>query len=189
MKSQLRYPDLYRGELVRLAAMDPEKDAEAFARWSHDSEYRRLLDSDPARPERAAPIRADIEKRAERGDNNGFGVHTLADDTLIGFVGLWVASWASAEAFVGIGLGDRAYWGRGYGSDAMRLALRFAFDELNLRRVSLEAFAYNTRAIRSYEKVGFRLEGTQGEWARRDGRRWDVVSMGILREEWERASV
>jgi RimJ/RimL family protein N-acetyltransferase len=189
MYSQLRHADLYRGRLVRLAALDPEKDAEAIARWSHDSQYLRLLDSDPARPATAKAIRADMEKRAERGDSNAFGIHTLAEDKFIGFVGLWVVNWASAEAFVGIGLGERDYWGKGYGTDAMRLALRFAFDELNLQRVSLDAFAYNARAIRSYEKAGFRLEGTKRETTRRDGRRYDDVNMGVLREEWERARV
>jgi RimJ/RimL family protein N-acetyltransferase len=82
---------------------------------------------------------------------------------------------------VGIGLGDRNYWGRGYGTEAMRLVVNYAFAELNLARVGLEAFAYNTRAVRSYEKVGFSLEGRQREQMRRDGRRLDVVRMGILR--------
>jgi RimJ/RimL family protein N-acetyltransferase len=184
MNSQLRYGNLLLGRLVRLAALDPDKDPEIIARWSFDAEYRRLLDSDPARPERAAPIKAELEKRAERENSFGFGIHTVPEDRLIGFVNLWIASWASAEAFVGIGIGERAYWGKGYGTDAMQLALRFAFSELNLERVSLEAFANNTRAIRSYEKAGFWLEGVQREWVRRDGQRGDVVSMGVLREEW-----
>jgi RimJ/RimL family protein N-acetyltransferase len=127
MTSLLRYPNLLRGRLVRLAALDADKDPEVIARWSFDAEYRRLLDSDPARPERAAPVKAMLEKQAERENGYGFGIHTLADDRLIGFVGLWIANWASAEASVGIGIGERAYWGKGYGSDAMRLALRFAF--------------------------------------------------------------
>jgi len=185
MASQPLYPNLLQGRLVRLAALDPDKDVETIAGWSYDAEYRRLLDSDPARPERAAPIKADLERRAERDNSAGFAIRALDGDKLIGFVNLWIANWASGEAFVGIGIGERAYWGKGYGTDAMRLALRFAFHELNLERVSLEAFAYNTRAIRSYEKAGFRLEGVQREWARRDGQRWDVVSMGVLRGEWE----
>jgi RimJ/RimL family protein N-acetyltransferase len=189
MASQLRFPNLLQGQRVRLAALDPEKDAETIARWSFDAEYRRLLDSDPARPERAATVKAFLEKHAERDNSFGFAIRTLADDRLIGFVNLWIVSWASAEAFVGIGIGERAYWGQGYGTDAMRLALRFAFHELNLERVSLEALAANTRAIRSYEKAGFRLEGVQREWERRDGRRGDVISMGILREEWEQTKV
>ena len=90
----------------------------------------------------------------------GFAIRTLSDDRLIGDIGVWIESWAHGEAWVGIGLGERDYWGNGYGTDAMRLMLRFAFDELNLQRVSLGVYAYNPRAIRSYEKAGFRREGS-----------------------------
>ena len=64
--------------------------------------------------------------------------------------------------------------------------LRFAFNELNLWRVTLGVYAYNPRAIRSYEKAGFRREGLVRGDCRRDGQRWDSVFMGILREEWQK---
>ena len=66
----------------------------------------------------------------------------------------------------------------------LMLLLRYAFAELNLARVSLEAFAENARAIRSYQKAGFIQEGVQRQWAQRDGRRIDVVVMSILQEEY-----
>lgn len=187
MRPALRYPNLYAGPLVRLAAVDADRDTAALARWTRDTEYRRLLDSDPARYESAAQVKEGIEKRAERPNGYQFGIHVAADDTFIGFVGLWVVNWAAAEAFVGIGIGDRAYWSKGYGSAAMQLALRFAFHELNLERVSLEANGDNARAIRAYEKCGFVHEGTQREWEGRDGRRAHIINMGILRGDWEQA--
>jgi RimJ/RimL family protein N-acetyltransferase len=186
MNSQLRQSDLLRGALVRLGALDPETQAAHFARWSHDSEFRRLLDSDPIRPELAKHVQAEMEQRANSNQDQSFrfAIYALDSDRFIGFVSLWVQSWASAEAFIGIGIGERDYWSKGYGGEAMRLALGYAFHELNLERVSLEAFAENLRAIRSYEKNGFRLEGVQRQWEGRDGRRADVVSMGVLRDEW-----
>ena len=87
---------------------------------------------------------------------------------------------------MGIGLGEREYWGKGYGTDTMRLAVRYAFMELNLNRVTLNVFEYNPRAIRCYEKAGFRHEGRQRQFLNRNGRRWDVLEMGILRDEWLR---
>ena len=75
--------------------------------------------------------------------------------------------------------------GRGYGTEAVRLALRYAFDYLNLRRVALLVQANNARAIRAYEKAGFRHEGCLREEAYRGGRYIDVLAMGILREEFE----
>jgi RimJ/RimL family protein N-acetyltransferase len=76
-------------------------------------------------------------------------------------------------------------WGKGYGTDAMRVVLRYAFTELNLHRVSLDVFSYNPRAIRSYEKAGFKYEGCMRSRVQRDGKRWNMVFMGIMKEEWE----
>ena len=103
---------------------------------------------------------------------------------LIGEVDLWLESWAHGEAWTGVVIGERDRWGHGYGTEALWLILRYAFTELNVRRVSLNVFANNLRAIRSYEKTGFRHEGVVRSDCRRDGERWDTVFMGILREEW-----
>ena len=66
----------------------------------------------------------------------------------------------------------------------MRVILRYAFTELNLHRVSLGLFEYNPRALRSYEKAGFKMEGRMRGTLHREGRRWDDLYMGILRTEW-----
>jgi hypothetical protein len=124
--------DLLHGELVHLTAATPEADLSRMLQWSQDSEFLRLLDADPARPWSARTLREDLESLPK--DNSfGFMIRTRADDQTIGFVGLWVNHWVHADAWVGIGLGDRAYWGKGYGTDAMRVLLRFAFTELHLR--------------------------------------------------------
>jgi len=180
--------NLLDGQLVRLVAANAEKDAEAMARWTRDAEYGRLLDTDPAMPRSPARAKEDIQKWMENDDptSYGFMIRTLADDKLIGFVGLSGISWSNGNSWVGIGIGERAYWGRGYGTDAMRVVLRFAFQELNLHRVSLTVFAYNERAVRSYLKAGFHEEGRTRELMLREGVRHDVIEMGILRQEWER---
>lgn len=67
----------------------------------------------------------------------------------------------------------------------MRVLLRFAFQELNLHRVTLDVFDYNLRALRSYEKTGFKLEGRERGVIQRDGKRYNALAMGTLREEWE----
>jgi RimJ/RimL family protein N-acetyltransferase len=179
---------LFHGELVRLVAPNPETDAEVMARWSRDSEYSRLLDADPARLWSAGQIKTHMEKEWEKDSRNGFFflIRTLADDRLIGLVGLDGIRWTHGDAWVGIGLGEREYWGKGYGTDAMRVILRYAFTELNLHRVSLNVFEYNSRAICSYGKVGFAIEGRVRQFLQRDGQRWDLIFMGILWEEWER---
>ncbi|MEW5988305.1 MAG: GNAT family protein [Chloroflexota bacterium] len=174
---------LLQGELVRLTAGDPDKDAEKMAHWWRDTEFSRLLDSDPARPFTLAEIKDELKLDKPKENAFDFMIRALAGDRLLGFVGLWV-DWKNGNAWVGIGIGEREYWGRGYGTEAMKLALRYAFSELNLHRVTLGVFEYNTRAQRSYEKAGFKVEGRIRGELHRDGRRWDGVYMGILREEW-----
>ena len=95
-----------------------------------------------------------------------------------------IVALTTTAALVGLGIGETEYWGRGYGTDAMNVLLRYAFTEINLRRVTLTVFEYNPRAIRSYEKAGFCHEGRLRKVLNKEGRRWDVLYMGILREEW-----
>jgi RimJ/RimL family protein N-acetyltransferase len=90
-------------------------------------------------------------------------------------------------AWLGIGIGDREQWGKGYGREAMELVLRYGFHELNLHRIQLTVFEYNERAIALYEKLGFRREGVYREFMQRDGKRYDMLLYGLLRREWENA--
>lgn len=177
---------LFSGALVRLGSEEPQAMAEAFARWNRDPEFTRLLDSAPARLWSAGNLRARLEKEPERQAPTVilFSIHTMADDRLIGFIFFEGINWTSREASVAIGLGERDCWGRGYGTDAMRCMLRYGFTELNLHRVSLTVFEYNSRGIRCYEKCGFQPEGRIREFILRDGKRWDMLQMGILRSEW-----
>jgi len=177
--------DLFRGKLVRLTAEDPETMAVLFSRWSGDSEFMRLEDWDPARRVSVKAAREWIEKHWEKELAYAFAIRRLEDERVIGEIGLDGIRWEHGDAWLGIGLGEREYWGKGYGTDAIRVMLRYAFTELNLHRLTLNVFEYNPRAIRSYEKAGFVLEGRERVVLYRDGRRWDVLYMGILREEWK----
>lgn len=177
---------LFTGKLVRLAAADPDKHAALFLEWSRDSQYTRLLDFPPARQWSAKQTREEMERMDARDNLINLLIHTLDEDRPIGFVELDGIQWAHGDAFVGIGIGSRAHWSKGYGSDALRILMRYAFAELGLFRLSLDVFEYNTRAVRCYEKCGFVVEGRCRQWLLRDGKRWDVLYMGILRSEWEK---
>jgi len=174
------------GTLVRLCVYDPEKDADLITGWNQNSQYQRLLDSGPGNLFPPKQIRDFLE--AEIGGMHFFSIHTLAEDRVIGFLDLAGFDWISRSAWVGIGIGDEAYWGKGYGTDAMRILLRYAFTALNLHRVNLNVFGYNERAVRSYLKCGFVEEGRQRQLLNRGDQRWDVIYMGILKKEWEAQS-
>jgi len=178
--------DIFSGKLVRLSAFDPEEMSKAFSRWSRNSEYFRLANSS-SRPMQS-PKQASKWMEEEVGEMSPasyfFTIRTLADDKLIGELNLDVVDWSGRDAFVGLGIGETEYWSKGYGTDVMNILLRFAFTEINLRRVTLTVFEYNPRAIRSYEKAGFQHEGRLRQVLNKEGKRWDMLYMGILREEW-----
>ena len=178
--------DLFRGSLVRLTMEEPDVRAKAEVRWQRDSEFHRLADGDPANMASEKKIKEWIEKRYDDGfkpERYPFSIYALSEDRLIGFIGLW-ADLVHSEGWVGIGIGEREFWGKGYGTDAMRLILQYAFTEVCLQRVSLALHAYNERGLKSYEKAGFRIEGRTRSDQHREGKRTDTLWMGILREEW-----
>ena len=178
--------DLFRGELVRFTTEEPEVLIKEEVRWQRDTEFVRLADMGIRNLISEKKLKERIEQRIESGfapERYPFSIRTLAEDKLIGFFSLWV-NWIHAEGWVGIGIGDRDFWSRGYGTDAMNIGLRYAFLELCLARVSLGLHGYNTRALRSYEKTGFQLEGYTRQEILKEGKRVDTIWMGILRDEW-----
>ena len=178
--------NIYTGELVRLSAMDVDEISRAISRWSRDSEFRRLINSEAASVASSTGVKKWLEKELDEQSINQhwFSIRKLDDDQLLGDIDIYVYNWPGRDAFVGLGIGEREFWGRGYGTDVIKVILRYAFIEVNLERVTLTVFEYNPRAIRAYEKVGFQLEGRQRGVILREGRRWDILYMGILREEW-----
>jgi UDP-4-amino-4,6-dideoxy-N-acetyl-beta-L-altrosamine N-acetyltransferase len=158
------------------------KDAEAVAPWFNDPEVRRTL-------KRSWPmsIAAEVEfLRGLRNDQDGaaFAIVLRASDQLIGVTGLHNFDHVARHAGFGITIGDKEHWGRGHGTEATSLILSHAFDTLNLNRVWLHVYEFNPRGIRVYEKLGFAIEGRLRQHVFRDGRYWDVLTMGILRDEW-----
>ena len=103
----------------------------------------------------------------------------------IGNCGLFGLDWRSRCCELGILIGAKSCWNQGYGAESVRLLLKHGFETLNLNRIYLRVFETNPRAIRAYEKVGFKLEGRQREAEYRDGKYIDVLMMSVLRSEWQ----
>jgi RimJ/RimL family protein N-acetyltransferase len=175
---------LLHGTNIKLTACAAH-DIPTMLRWYQDDLLLRLLDSLPARPRSEAGLTEWIASRQKATDAFLFGVRLIDDDTLIGCVELDGILWTHQTGWLAIAIGDEAYQGKGYGREAMELALRFAFHELNLHRVQLTVFSYNQRAIALYEKIGFQREGVYREALQREGRRHDMILYGLLRAEWE----
>jgi RimJ/RimL family protein N-acetyltransferase len=173
---------MVKGQKIILRAIEQE-DLPTFVRWFNDPEVRQyLLMYMPMSP--AEEEGKWFERQLENPDNRGFAIETT-DGVHIGNCGLHDCDWVNRRAVLGIAIGEKEYWGKGYGSDAVRTLLGFAFAEMNLHRVQLEVHDFNPRALRCYEKCGFKLEGRQREALFRNGGYHDTLIMGILREEFE----
>jgi RimJ/RimL family protein N-acetyltransferase len=177
-------PSLFEGQLVRFMPPDPDQDAAIESAWTHDAEYLRLIDFAPARPLSPAAVKKKYEA-LEKAENKEFyfAVRLLADDRLVGFARLYWVDLQHGAAMLNLGLGQPADRGHGYGSDALRLLLNYAFDELNLHRVGVRTASYNTGAIRFLERHGFVEEIRNPLAVYRDGQRWDALGYGLLSTE------
>jgi diamine N-acetyltransferase len=91
----------------------------------------------------------------------------------------------SRSGEIGIFIGQKDLWNQGYGTEAMCLLLKHGFNTLNLHRIFLRVFETNKRAIRSYDKAGFVIEGRMREAVYRNGNYEDVLLMSVLRPEWQ----
>ena len=175
--------EIMKGKLVKLSSLDLGKDTQIMENWYQDTEFLRLMDSEPAVPRRMQQLKEWYEK--SYSNRYEFIVRLIKTNEAIGFIGFGGIDWAARDAWMGIGLGLRKNWGKGYGTEALLLLLRYGFEQLNLNRISLSVFSNNPRAIRSYEKVGFKVEGRLREVIYRDGQRYDEIFMRIFKEEWK----
>lgn len=176
--------NLFFGERVRLTSPRPE-DAATMARWYENGEFGRLWDSSAAYPRSEPSIRKWLEGLADEKDTYAFAIRLNEGDEMIGYLDLSDIQWNNGVTWLAIAIGSADHRGKGYGKEAMELALKFAFHELNLHRVQLTVFSYNDRAIRLYERLGFQREGVYREFLLRDGQRYDMILYGLLRREWE----
>ena len=171
------------GELTRLRALDIS-DLERDVTWVNDREVTRYLSL-------RYPVSRDAERRwLEAAPENGYahGVRLAIETTggvHIGNLDLHSVHADDRSAGLGIMIGDKNYWSNGYGSDAIVTLLRFAFGEMNLHRVWLHVFEFNERALACYKRCGFQPEGTLRDHYYAEGRYWDVVVMGVLRDEFD----
>jgi RimJ/RimL family protein N-acetyltransferase len=171
---------MIQGTKTRLRALEYD-DLASFVRWVNDPETRRFVAM-------RYPLSMTEEDnwwqaRLQKKNDHIFAIET-EDGTYIGNMGLHDLEPENRQAMLGIVIGPKEYWGRGYGPDAIRALLGWAFGYLNLNRVYLRVYAYNERAIRCYEKCGFQREGVLRQARYSDGHYSDEWIMGVLRREF-----
>jgi RimJ/RimL family protein N-acetyltransferase len=173
------------GERVRLRGIEKE-DVGKFVLWLNDPEVtQHLLMYWPLTNAQEEKWFDDLKNLEPAAQPLAIEVKTEQGWQLVGNCSYHHLDWRNRSGEVGIFIGDKNFWGQGYGREAMNLLLQFGFNRLNLNRVYLQVFETNPRAIRAYQQAGFIQEGRLRQDIFLNGRYIDVLVMGLLRVEWE----
>jgi RimJ/RimL family protein N-acetyltransferase len=176
------FPEQIEGDSVVLRRHGPGN-LPSFRRWYADPEVARLARYQDA-PMRLDEIDRFFQVRALGPDSLAMAIHVAGTGRLIGSCAFSQLDGDNGSAMYHITIGEKDAWGHGYGTEATALMLEHAFRVLGLHRIALTVFDFNERAIRSYLRCGFQVEGRAREAIWRDGQWWDEVSMSILASEW-----
>jgi len=174
-----------KGQTVLLREYRRE-DLPWMRRWVNDPEIVEYLSDIFLYPHAEQSTESYLDEiLSGEGNGRGFVIADPATEAYLGQVNLDSIDWKNRVGRIGIVIGSAENFGRGYGTEAMRLLVEFAFREMNLNRLELEVYEFNERAIRSYERVGFVQEGRLRERQYKKGRYWDVIQMGLLKSDWK----
>lgn len=177
-----------QGQTTRLRPFTDD-DVQFTYRWFNDPEVLHWLHLSEDPPEMMKSFQAHVERWERIRDDPGRLAWLIEtkEGAPIGDIGLMDIHPTHGRADLAISIGEKANWGQGCGTDAIRTLLGFAFGEMELRRVTLITDEDNARAIRCYEKCGFVREGLLRAHRLRHGRPINMIAMGLLREDWDAA--
>ncbi len=174
---------------IRFGPIDHEGHPAIESKWTHDADFMRLMDFNPARPLSPAMVKKQYESIEKKMDEDKnlfyFTIRAREDDRLIGKAMVEWINWTNSNGWLWLGIGEADCRGKGFGKQALGLLLQYAFAELNLFRVSAALAEYNEPALNLFRKFGFVEETRRREALHRDNRRWDLMGYGLLRSEWE----
>lgn len=172
------------GERIRLRR-DERTDLPRFVEWLNDPDVRRYLTMNlPVSQAGEEQWFDDMLKRPADEQPFAIEIHNGTDWQLIGNCGFMDIDHTVRSAEVGLFIGDKSCWNKGYGTEVMRLLVRIGFESLNLNRIFLRVDEDNLAGIRAYEKAGFIHEGRWRGAGYRDGLYRDVLFMSVLRAEY-----
>jgi RimJ/RimL family protein N-acetyltransferase len=174
---------MLRGQKTLLRAITRD-DLERLWQFNNDVEVELAGGGDPPIPQSLARLQVEYENDLAKGGRDGARFAIVADEKCIGQCALFNFNETAQTCELGITIGDKAYWGRGYGRDAIQSLLDYAFRLRNLRRVHLSVNGNNQGAIKAYKSCGFIEEGCLRAHVWSNGEYIDLVIMGLLREEW-----
>ena len=195
----MKHMPLFENQHLRLTPIDLEKDPQAIASWTYELETAaRLREDQPARPMAVFEVKKLYEKWQKDADENNhqflFAIRNRngedsssnggSNDTIIGVLRIKHIEWVHGAAYLDLIIGEPQDWQR-FAREALDLALRYAFDELSLFRVTAVIAEHNQAANDLFEQANFTLEVRQRQAVYWNKRAWDKLYFGILRPEWK----
>ncbi|MDD1502787.1 GNAT family protein [Lysinibacillus sp. CNPSo 3705] len=174
---------LFESSRVKLRKMTKE-DTELYHKWRNDMEV--MHSTNPSLDVYPMEETKDFVDHVILGTHAGksYIMVEKGKESPIGIVALINIDYKNRNAECIIDIGEKEYWGKGYGSEGLKLLLDYAFYEMNLHRVYLKVFSFNDKAISLYNKIGFIQEGSSRQSLFRDGTWYDIIHMGILQNEY-----
>jgi RimJ/RimL family protein N-acetyltransferase len=159
------------------------EDAEQYCEWINDMGVAKFMVFSTQQIG-ITKEKAILEDMIKRGAQI-FAIIDKEKDELIGNCSLFDIDHLHRKAEFGIFIGDKNYWGKGYGTEATKLLLDYGFNILNLNNIMLRVYSYNKRGIRSYEKCDFKVIGSRREVKIIGGKKYDEIYMDILASEFK----
>ena len=166
-------------------------DLPKLSEFNNDLELELAGGGDPPMPQSLERLQAEFDQNAAKGGRDGAWFAIELDGLMIGqcaLHGFESCHGVNNNCELGIGIGEKESWGKGYGTEAVLLLLDWAFRYRNMHRVWLSTMSTNERALRCYLACGFVEEGRLREHLWSDGKYVDFIYMGVLRSEWEKRS-
>lgn len=171
------------GEKIYLRGLEKSDLTGNMFQWANDAEVTHYMFMG-AMPNAIEQLEKEHEELIKSPKDVVFAIIETKLDTHIGNVGLYSIEWIGRSAELRIIIGEKGFWGSGYGTEATKLTLTYGFEKLNLQSVHLGVNADHVGAIKAYENAGFVREGTLRQIIYRNGRYYDAIRMSILREEY-----
>jgi len=160
------------------------EDAEKWTEWDNDLEVTIPMGEEAYTPYSADKTKEIISNVIKKQDHV-FSIVELKTDKPVGRCMLFAMDQVDRRAMLGIAIGDKTCWGKGYGQEATKLLLDYGFNLLNLNSIMLGVYSFNKRAINCYKKVGFKEIGRRRQARIIAGKKYDVVLMDILAQEFQ----
>ena len=155
-------------------------DAEKFTEWLNDMEISINLQLYGG----AISLENERAFLSNLSKDHNYSIIDLETEKLIGNCGFLDIDYVNQTAETGIFIGDKKFWNKGYGTEALSLLIDYGFKALNFHNIMLKVYEYNKSAIKCYEKIGFKQIGKRREALHRNLEKYNIIFMDIIQNEY-----